>query len=404
MTVRGGVPPSVDHPVGVGRADQDDVPVSQASTRVPFVDLARAAAVLFMVQGHVLQVLLAPQYNGGPVAEVWLYLRGLTSCTFLMLSGFSFSLATTRRWSEFQVPGRRVFKRLGRYLLLLAFGYGMRFPARTLSGLSTLSPAQWQTFAVVDVLQLIAVVLMLLQAGVWLLGSPGRLMAWSFGAAAATVLVTPVVSRFAWAQAMPVFLGSYLTSATGSLFPALPWAAYIFFGAGLGVWYARPRPVRKAPDHAAVFLTIGLAMAASGTLLHAVPWSPLGAVDFWTLSPNLFLVKAGSVLIGLSAAMRLMRAVRTLPGIVTALSRESLLVYLVHVVLLYGSAWTVGLSQDVGARLGPGPVVEWIVVLVAAMSLLAWTWYECKRQMSSVASLVRAAAAVAVIYGLISQV
>lgn len=197
MAGRGAVSLSVSHPFDVRRAGQDRLLVPSASTRVLFVDLARAAAVLFMVQGHVLQALLAPQYSGGVFTEVWLYLRGLTSCTFLMLSGFSFSLATTRRWSEFQVPGRRVIRRLGRYLLLLALGYGMRFPARSISGLSTISTAQWQTFAVVDVLQLIAVVLTLLQVGVWLLRTPGKFMIWSFVAAVAVVLLTPVVSRLA---------------------------------------------------------------------------------------------------------------------------------------------------------------------------------------------------------------
>ena len=320
-----------------------------------------------------------------------------------MLSGFSFSLATVHRWSEFQVPGRRVFRRLGRYLLLLALGYLMRFPARSLSGLSTITPAQWQAFAVVDVLQLIAVTLALLQLAVWLLGSPRTFMAWSFSAAAAIVLVTPMAAHVAWAEAAPLFVGAYLTSNTGSIFPALPWAAYVFFGAGLGVWYARPAPRREADDHAPAFLTIGLAMIAGGTLLHAVPWSPYGYVEFWTVSPNLFLVKAGSVLIGLAAAIRLTRGVRALPGVVTALSRESLLVYLVHVVLLYGSAWTVGLTQNVGARLGPGPVVEWIIALLLAMTLLAWTWYQCKRHLSTVAGLVRATAAAVVVYGLFWQ-
>jgi uncharacterized membrane protein len=374
------------------------------SGRVPFVDLARGAAVLFMIQGHTLQVLLAPQYNANLFAAGWLYLRGLTSCTFLILSGFSFSLATVRRWSEFQVPGRRVFKRLGRYLLLLALGYLMRFPARSLAGLATITTAQWQTFAVVDVLQLIAVTLALLQLGVRLLGSPRRFMAWSFSAAAVTALVTPMASQMGWGQTAPVFLGAYLTSVTGSIFPALPWAAYVFFGAGLGVWYAQPAPRAEADDHAGSFLKIGLAMVAGGTLLHAVPWSPYGTVDFWTLSPNLFLVKAGSVLVGLAGAIRLTRGVRALPVVVTALSRESLLIYLVHVVLLYGSAWTIGLTQSVGARLGPGPAVEWIVTLLAAMTLLAWTWYQCKRHLASVAGLVRATAAVAAVYGLFWQV
>ncbi len=352
-----------------------------------------------MVQGHTIAVLLAPQYAGGPFGNAWLYLRGLTSCTFLMLSGFSFSFATIRRWPEYRTPGRRVYRRLGRYAMLLVLGYGMRFPARSLSGLAAISPAQWQSFAVVDILQLIAVTLALLQVGVWLLDSPVALMTWSLGAAAATVLVTPLVSRVA-AQGSPLFLGAYLTAATGSLFPALPWAAYVFFGAALGVWYSRPGRGRAGDDRAPAFLKVGLGMVAVGTLLHLLPWQPYGAIEFWAVSPNLFLAKAGSVLIGLAGAIRLVRGVTKLPGIVTALSRESLLVYLAHVVLLYGSAWTVGLTQSVGARLGSGQVFATIVVLLAVMSLVAWTWFECKRHLSSVAMLVRAAAVTIFLYGL----
>jgi hypothetical protein len=360
---------------------------------VPFVDLVRAAAVLFMIQGHALNVLLAPQYGAGPFFHTWVYLRGLTSCMFLMLSGFSFSLATIRRWPEFRVPGRRVYRRMARYLMLLILGYCMRFPSRSLSGLSTISPDQWQSFAIVDVLQLVAVTLTALQIAVWLLESPRAFMAWSLGAAAATVLVAPVVSHLGWGATAPTFLRAYLTSATGSLFPALPWAAYVFFGAALGGWYARPGPGRTARECVPAFLAVGLGMVAGGTLLHAVPWSPYGAIEFWTISPNLFLVKAGSVLIGLAAAIWLARGVRALPRVVTALSRESLLVYLAHVVLLYGSAWTVGFSQSVGARLGPGPVFVWTAALLAAMSLLAWAWHECRGHLSNAAAFVRAIAA-----------
>ena len=356
--------------------------------------------MLFMVQGHTINVLLAPQYAGGAFSNAWLYLRGLTSCTFLMLSGFSFSVATVRRWPEYRTPGRRVYRRLGRYAMLLVLGYGMRFPARSFAGLAAVSPAQWQTFAVVDILQLIAVTLTLLQVGVWLLDSPGRLMAWSLGAAAVTVLVTPFVSHAVTAHDARIFLGAYLTAGTGSIFPALPWAAYVFFGAALGVWYSRPAAVGPGTDRAPAFLKIGLGMVAAGTLLHALPWQPYGAIEFWAVSPNLFLAKAGSVLIGMAGTIRLVRGVTKLPGIVTALSRESLLVYLAHVVLLYGSAWSVGLTQSVGNRLETGPVVATIMVLLAVMSLLAWTWFLCKRHLSSLAILVRAVAATILIYGL----
>ena len=380
------------------------VPATGGGGRLPFVDLARGAAVLFMVQGHTLAALMAPEYNGNAFAQGWLFLRGLTSCTFLMLSGFSFSLATSRRWTEFRTPGRRVLRRLARYAMLVTIGYSMRFPARSFAQLATVTPEQWQTFAVVDVLQLVGLSLLLLQAGVWLLRSRRAFMIAAFLGAAGVVAATPLVSRVAQASSLPIFLAAYLSTAKGSLFPAMPWAAYILFGAGLGIWYAGRDGGRVRGDAAWPFLAGGAAMVALGTLVYAVPWSPYGAVDFWTVSPGLFLLKAGSVLALLGAAIRLMRRVKSLPTVVTALSRESLLVYLVHVVLLYGSAWTVGLGQSVGARLSPGPAIGFIAVLLTAMTLMAWTWYECKRHLGSVASAVRVGAVSLVLYAMIFQV
>jgi hypothetical protein len=150
-----------------------------------------------------------------------------------------------------------------------------------------------------------------------------------------------------------------------------------------------------------MFVRLGAGMIGAGALLHQVPWAPFGAVYFWTLSPNLFLVKAGSVLIGLSAAIRLSRGLTRLPRVVTALSRESLLVYLGHVMLLYGSVWTVGLAQRLGPHYGPVATAGSVAALLALMSLVAWTWHECKRYAPPVAALVRVSLAVAVAYAVV---
>jgi hypothetical protein len=367
---------------------------------VPFVDLARAAAVLFMVQGHALQVLMAPAYHASAFAQAWLFLRGLTSCTFLMLSGFSFGLATARRWPECSRPGPRARRRLARDAMLVAIGYAMRFPARSLATLGAAGPEQWQAFAVVDVLQLIGVSLAVLQAAAWLPGSRRAFAVRAWLAAAAVVVAAPLLWPPARTSALPAFVSAYLTSARGSLFPAFPWAAYILFGAGLGAWHAREER-EGAGDRAALFLALGAGMVMLGAILHAVPWSPYGAIEFWAVSPNLFLVKGGSVLVLLSGAIYATRGVELLPRVVTALSRESLLVYLVHVVLLYGSAWSVGLTESVGARLGPGPVVGCIAALLSTMTLMAWAWHECKRQLSALASAVRLGAVTLLLYTVI---
>ena len=137
-------------------------------SRSVFVDVARAAAIMMMVQGHTLHVVLATDLRSETVFYVWSFLRGLTSSTFLLLSGFVFALATHRHWTDQFVSrattGRR-FRRLGFFLLL---GYALHFPMAKLGHLYGMSDERWKSFFVVDVLQCIAVMLATLQVLVWL--------------------------------------------------------------------------------------------------------------------------------------------------------------------------------------------------------------------------------------------
>jgi Na+/melibiose symporter-like transporter len=107
------------------------------------------------------------------------------------------------------------------------------------------------------------------------------------------------------------------------------------------------------------------------------------------------------VLIALAGAIHAARRLTKLPRVLTALSRESLLVYLGHVMLLYGSVWTVGLAQSLGPRYGPAATMLWIALLLTLVSLSAWVWHECKRHTAVVAVLVRVSIAAAVVYAVV---
>ncbi len=395
----------------------------ETSRRLLFVDLARAVAVLFMIQGHTIAVLLGPEYQGGAVFNFWLYLRGLTSCGFLMLSGFSFSLATDRHWAEYTTPTLRLRRRFVRFGAFLLLGYAMRIPVRPLSKIGGISAEQWQAFTAVDILQIVAVTLAALQVLVWLAGNRRRLAIGAFAACSVVVLVTPFVWKVDWNALVPVAAASYMSTANGSIFPLFPWAAYILFGAALGAWFASDREQRAgargsdaasggsllmsgvrrliAPaDGSRVFLGAGALMIAAAIVLNRVPLSPYGHIEFWATSPNLFLMKSGSVLLLLTPAVWLTRSRPSLPRLVSVLSRESLTIYFVHVCILYGSIWNDGLFQAIGPHLTLLPTLGWILFLAASMSLLAWLWHECKRASSQFSALIRAAVVLALFYAI----
>jgi hypothetical protein len=103
----------------------------------------------------------------------------------------------------------------------------------------------------------------------------------------------------------------------------------------------------------------------------------------------------------LAAIFALGPLLHQLPRMVSSLAEESLTVYAVHVCVLYGSIWNLGLAQRIGARLGYAETLGWIALLVVAMSLLSWGWSWSKKQHPPRSRVARTAVALALAYRLL---
>jgi len=69
-------------------------------------------------------------------------------------------------------------------------------------------------------------------------------------------------------------------------------------------------------------------------------------------------------------------------------AQETLLIYFVHLCIVYGSIWSPGLYQLYGTTLAPLQVVAVIVALIAVMTALAWQWNWLKHTSPSAARLI----------------
>ena len=376
------------HHLSLGGSHTADRVLNTASRSV-FVDVARAAAILMMVQGHTLHVVLATDLRTGTAFDLWSFLRGLTSCMFLLLSGFVFALATHRQWTDQFVShaatGRR-FRRFGFFLLL---GYALHFPMAKLARLYGMSDERWQSFLVVDVLQCIAVMLATLQGLLWLVRTPRHHTTAAAVGCAAIIALTPTMWRIDWAAHAPTLIAAYLSPATGSPFPLFPWGAYILLGAALGGLYVRSRMDPLAGFAERVLIGGGLGMLLVAFVCVRIPLQPFGPTDFWSTSPNQFLVRSGSVMLGLGLLARVCRLVSKPAYPVQALAHESLTVYAVHLGIVYGSAWNLGLRQYVGPTLTLLPALAFVAAMWASMTVLASGWHWLKHRQPGVAQWVR---------------
>lgn len=354
--------------------------------RVIFVDLARALAVLLMLNGHTISALLAPEYAAAPWYNAWQFQRGLTSSLFLLLSGFAFSIATNRHWAAHTYFSPAVARRLRRFTFFILLGYSLHFPVRPFFALLTVSDERWQSFLAVDVLQLIGVTFVFVQGLVLVCRSRAIFTGAAFGLAAILVLLSPMVWATDWSVRLPLWAAAYLTPVSGSLFPVFPYAASVFIGAGAGQIYARWGAAHLVAFANHVLLGGGVVLV----MLAQIPgWMDVELSATGTSFAVQFVVRTGSSLVILGLVAHLSLWIRRLPRVFSAVAQESLTIYYVHLCLVYGSIWSSGLLQWTGATLSPVQALPIALALIAAMALLAWHWNRCKHSRPLAARWIR---------------
>jgi acyltransferase len=364
------------------------------------MDLARALAVVFMVYGHSVDALLAPQYRVGTWFDVWQFQRGLTSCLFLSLSGFAFSIATGRRWTQHVAFSAALARRTRRFLWFVILGYALHFPVQHLAQLATAAPELLRSFLAVDVLQLIGVTFVLVQILVIATRTRRAFMLVALALAASIVITTPVMWGVDWMRRLPLAIAAYLGPSTGSQFPLFPWAAYVLFGAGLGQLYARWGAGHLGTYANFVLLVPGLVLAGAGLTVGVVAPELFGTNEFNWIPPQV-MVRAGACLLILAVMAHGSGRLHRLPRVFGAVAQETLLIYFVHLCIVYGSIWNRGLAQIYGPTLTPAQTVLTVVLLLAAMVGLAAFWNWQKHAHQRVARWTSLAVGAALMYALV---
>ncbi len=330
-----------------------------------------------MVQGHTLDVLLLPSYRAAWWYNVWEFCRGFTAPTFLLLSGFSFALATIRRFDDHLTLGPKVWARLRKFAFFVLLGYSMHFPVHSVRDLTTAGPESWQSFLQVDVLQTIGFSLIGLQLLVLALRSTKLFAGVTIGASLLIAFATPLLWNSALVSSLPLALRSALVGTGGSLFPLLPWCSYVFLGAGLATIYLTV--ARSSNLMLKAFMPAGMALMYLGLRSEHLAHAIYGEANFWPTTPHLFITRIGFVLAVLGLGTFALPKLQASASTLRSLAEESLLVYFIHVDLLYGSVWNRGLRDYLGGSLTFAQAYCWVIVMIAAMTGLAFYWNRAKK-------------------------
>jgi len=176
-----------------------------------------------------------------------------------------------------------------------------------------------------------------------------------------------------------VLLRDYIAPSPGSgRFAFFPNASYIGFGMAAG--FLVRRSMDQMLDRLMQWLVlIGFGLVFSGQYFANIPYSPYASSDFWTNSPALVLMRAGiSLLLMASAYLWTQYGTRGGWSWMQCLGRSSLLVYWVHVMLVYGDA-----IPRVHRGLSIPQAAHATAVLIAAMVGLAAAWQSWKTSRAS---------------------
>ena len=326
--------------------------VSEKRGRVAWLDLFRGAAVLAMIETHVVNTFLAPGLREAAWFGWLNWGNGLVAPAFLFIAGYALGMG----WRVNAMKPVALARKTKRLLGVAALGYALHFP------FTELGQHRWagalRTGTQVDVLPCLAVTLLGVLGVQGLAGMltekwrRGAGLAALFGLGSAVVWLAPASA--AWSVgAVP--LDAFLNDRTGSLFPLFPWAAFVFCGVLAGS-YATPQ--------------MGWMLVAAGVVKGGALPADDGA--FSALSPVFFCDRLAGVLALAALGHWVARGWK--PGGVLLAGRESLVMYAAHLVVIEWAAWA-GVPRG-GLGLGGTALVFAAVLgltLAVALGKARWT-------------------------------
>jgi hypothetical protein len=155
------------------------------------------------------------------------------------------------------------------------------------------------------------------------------------------VFATPLI----WSlnlSGLPPSIAAYLSPTLGSQFPLFPWAGYILTGAALGQFYTAWGNVDLHRYANRALVNPGAALVALAFAIRS-----FAGDDAWEAVPTQIALRMGASLLVLGLLAHGSYWVRHLPHVFGAVAQETLLIYFVHLCIVYGSIWNSGLTQDV---------------------------------------------------------
>ena len=337
--------------------------------------MARSVAILLMLEGHFIDDSLMESFRDPDnlIYFTWRFVRGFTAPVFLTVTGLIFVYLMLKNSHESFLANIRIRKGFKRVVELIFWGAVVQF--------YSFHVLECIAFAVLGILIIFGLYKLIRIIPLWILFLIAAMSVFS--------LYPLIKSNYGGTT----FIENGLLSGIKSIynsgrentihFPIFPFMGYTFFGAMIGaLLHTFPNKV-KTMAFPTIFLSIGILMVFAGKII-------LGGLDtfidlfseswnYQFVQIDWLLERAGIVFMILSLLMyidNLWGSKLKNSSLFLKIGQNTLTIYILHMVLLYGSITSIGLKKIFHKSLGPWEVfigaVLFITVFVVLIKYLDW--------------------------------
>ena len=339
--------------------------MKQTTSRLIFIDIIRAFAICMMLEGHFIDGLLAPEYRdeNNLFYATWHYIRGMTAPVFFTVSGFIFTYLLIKEQNPAKMGWNhvRVQKGVRRGINLIIIAYLLRANILNLftPGYTDMNVRR------VDVLHCIGLSLLFLIAFYLLTyrrKNRLRMSIMLLGTTFVAFFFEPIYSHLTY-EYLPMALANYFTKENGSVFTIFPWFGYASLGGFMGFLFYKNR------ENPHLYRNMIIWYIFLGVILITFPYwmgkiaDTLQIHSLQLIAHGDYLIKRiGNVLLFFALFM-ILRHVITSPTL-QKIGQNTLSIYVIHYIILYGSFTGMGLYRYFHDQLTPWQAIIGAILFV----------------------------------------
>ena len=346
--------------------------------RYTFIDLLRGWSIILMIEPHVFNTFLLAELKQTGWFSIVTFINGLIAPAFLFVSGFVFEISSGSKLGDMRKFKLPFWKKLWRIISIILIGYALHLPYKSLSKIINKStPEQLQSFFAVDVLQCIGVGLLMLFVLRLIIRSDKIYYYTLIGLTIVVTTISPIFWKTEFTNYLHPVFANYFNRLNGSLFPVFPWLNFILAGAIFSKYFLNAAANNKEQKFIKATTFAGIIMLLSG---HSF-YSGLFPDSLTSVLPNpvFFIERLGYVLFFAALSWYYAKWRKTKKSFVLDASRESLLIYWLHLVIIYSAMWgKKNLADIIGPNLNVWESIVVTIVLMVLMVLVAILWSRTK--------------------------